>query len=129
MRILPFILGAGLALSGCGQASSTPPAATIAGRATAGPTCPVQPMTGDACANRKVAGARIDIVDAGGRTVGHALTARDGSYAVSVPPGRRYTVRGEPVTGLMSAPRPVVARAGTAGSTIRVDLVYDTGIR
>jgi hypothetical protein len=129
VRILPFILGAGLALSACGQAASTPPGATIAGHATAGPSCPVQPMTGDACANRMVGGARIDIVDSDGRTVGHAVTARDGSYAVAVPPDRLYTVRGERVAGLISAPQPVVARAGIVGSTIRVDLVYDTGIR
>lgn len=102
----------------------------VAGRALAGPVCPVVSNPPDpACDDRLVAGALVIVRDAGGTEVGRATTAADGTYAIALPPGS-YIVEAQPVEGLMRtpAPQPVTVPAGT-GLPVQVDLPYDTGIR
>ncbi len=100
------------------------------GVATAGPVCPVQRNPPDpACAPRPVVGATIAVLDPGGREIASATTGVDGTYRVAVPAGS-VRVQAAPVAGLMRTPAPtdVVVPAGPA-AWVRVDLLYDTGIR
>jgi len=102
----------------------------VAGRALAGPVCPVVSDPPDpACDDRLVAGAVVIVRDASGAEAGRATTAADGTYAIALPPGS-YTVEAQPVEGLMGtpAPQPVTVPAG-ASLPVQVDLPYDTGIR
>jgi hypothetical protein len=103
----------------------------IAGRAVAGPTCPVAQEPPDpACADRPVEGAVVVIRDPAGRQVAEATTAPDGTYLAAVPQGGTYVVEAQPVDGVMGAPGPIeiVVPAG-AGAWAVADLGYDTGIR
>ena len=100
----------------------------IAGRAVAGPVCPVETVVGDpACAPRPVSGAVISILDGAGMEVSRGTTAADGTFFVAVGAGD-YTIRGAPVEGLMGEPPPVAVTVAD-GATSTVDLPYDTGIR
>ncbi len=102
----------------------------LVGVATAGPVCPVQRNPPDpACAPRPVVGATIAVLDPGGREIASATTGLDGTYRVAVPAGS-VQVQAAPVAGLMGTPAPadVVVPAGPA-AWVRVDLLYDTGIR
>jgi hypothetical protein len=102
----------------------------IAGRALAGPTCPVAQVPPDpACADRPVAGAAVVIRDTDGARVAEVITAVDGSFLAAVPGPGRYVVEAQPVEGLMGTPAPfeVVVPAG-AGSWAPADLGYNTGI-
>jgi len=99
----------------------------IAGVATAGPTCPVETIGDPACAPRPVADATIVVVDGSGAEVGRTTTRADGAFFIAVPAGD-YTVRGEPVQGLMGTPEPTAVSV-SEGSASQVQLGYDTGIR
>ena len=102
----------------------------LVGVATAGPVCPVERIPPDpACAPRPVIGATIVVLDPGGREVARATTSADGTYRVAVPAGS-VRVGASPAAGLMGTPAPIdaVVPAGP-GAWLRVDLVYDTGIR
>jgi hypothetical protein len=102
----------------------------LVGVATAGPVCPVQRNPPDpACAPRPVVGATIAVLDPGGREITSATTGVDGTYRVAVPAGS-VRVQAAPVAGLMGTPAltDVVVPAGPA-AWVRVDLLYDTGIR
>ena len=112
----------------CGGGPPTPAVSGsgIAGRAVAGPICPVERPGDPACAPRPVAGALVIVRGADGSEVATAQTADDGRYEVSVPPGR-YTVEGAPVEGLMG--NPTAAEVEVVDGVETVDLQYDTGIR
>ena len=100
----------------------------IGGRATAGPVCPVEKVPPDpACDPRPVAGAVVLIRDASGAEVARVTTDPDGRYVAEVDPGG-YIVEAQDVTGLMGKPGPQAATVN-AGTTVTVDLAYDTGIR
>ena len=133
-----------LAVTGCAGRSSAPsssptapslsPVGTtsadtgIAGRATAGPVCPVEQVPPDpACAARPVAGAVLVIRDRSGAEVQRIKTAADGSFAAKVAPSA-YVVEPQPVEGLMGTPgaQDVLVNAGPATT---IEIVYDTGIR
>jgi len=103
----------------------------IAGRAVAGPVCPVERIPPDpACADRPVAGAVIVIRDAGGAEVARATTAEDGTFLVGVPGGGSWTVEPQPAEGLLgTAPAIVVEVADEPSAWAAVDVAYDTGIR
>ena len=116
-----------MAAAGCGGGSPAVPPGTVDGVATAGPTCPVQPATGGGCANRPVPGATIEL-QAAGRTVASGVTDAAGRYSISVRPGV-YTVVGDPAKGTMRPPPPSPGHRVRTGGSVRVDLVYDTGIR
>ncbi|MCU0482790.1 MAG: carboxypeptidase-like regulatory domain-containing protein [Chloroflexi bacterium] len=102
----------------------------VAGRALAGPVCPVVSDPPDpACSDRPVPGAEVVVRDAGGAEVARATTAADGTYAIALSPGD-YSVVALPVEGLMGTPeaQPVTVPADLE-TPVQVDLVYDTGIR
>jgi hypothetical protein len=103
----------------------------IAGRAVAGPVCPVEQVPPDpACADRPVAGAVIVIRGAGGAEVARATTAADGTFLVGVPGGGTWTVEPQPVEGLLgTAPSSAVQVPDLASSWAAADVAYDTGIR
>ncbi|MFM2106556.1 MAG: Carboxypeptidase regulatory-like domain [Chloroflexota bacterium] len=115
----------------CVAPASTPgPAGTLAGRAEAGPVCPVESVPPDpACAPRPVPGATVVVLDPDGREVVRATTDETGAFAVELPAGD-YLVTGEPVEGLMGGAPPAVGATVVAGTaTEPVVLAYDTGIR
>jgi len=100
----------------------------IAGRATAGPVCPVEKIPPDpACAARPVAGAVIVVRDPSGAEIARATTGADGTFFAELAPGG-YVVEARPAKGLMGTPGPqnVTVDPGVV-STIQLD--YDTGIR
>ena len=125
------------ACSGPGQASSPPPAPSLAGPppqvtgiVTAGPVCPVEQSPSiPACAPRPVAGAVIVAIDTSGQTLGRATTAADGSYLMVVSATGTFRIEGLPVAGLMGVPAPVTVTLAYPSASTRVDLQYDTGIR
>ena len=121
-----------------GESTGDPPVAIpaeggpwIAGRAVAGPVCPVERIPPDpACADRPVADAVIVIRDAGGAEVARAATAVDGTFLVGVPGGGSWTVEPQPVAGLLgTAPATMVEVADGPSAWSAVDVAYDTGIR
>ena len=126
MRYLLVVVA--LSAIACGGGSPTPvvSGSGIAGRALAGPICPVELPGDPACAPRAVAGALVIVRGVDGAEVATAQTADDGSFKVSVPPGR-YTLEGAPVEGLMGNPTAVEIEVGDGVTT--VVLRYDTGIR
>ena len=126
MRRLLVVIA--LSACACGGGSPTPvdSGSGVAGRAVAGPVCPVERPGDPACAPRPVAGALVIVRGADGSEVATARTADDGSYEILVPRGR-YTVEGAPVEGLMRNPTAVDVEVGDGVET--VDLQYDTGIR
>ena len=121
-----------------GESTGDPPVAIpakggpwIAGRAVAGPVCPVERIPADpACADRPVAGAVIVIRDAGGAEVARATTAEDGTFLVGVPGGGSWTVEPQPAEGLLgTAPAILVEVADAPSAWAGADVAYDTGIR
>jgi hypothetical protein len=126
MRLEIFLLAA--ALAGCGPTS---PAAqnTVTGIVTAGPVCPVVTDPPDpSCEDRPVAGAEIVVRDVSGDEVVRALSADDGTFAISLAAGS-YELVPQPVEGLMgtAAPVEVTVEEGVRGE--RIEISYDTGIR
>jgi len=103
----------------------------IAGRAVAGPVCPVERVPPDpACADRPVAGAVIVVRGETGAEVARATTAADGTFLVAVPAGGSWTIEPQPVAGLMGTAPPVVVQVSDAPSSwVAADVAYDTGIR
>jgi hypothetical protein len=103
----------------------------VAGRAQAGPTCPVQQNPPDeGCADRPVAGAGVIVRDAAGRQVSQATTNPDGTFLAAVPAGGAYLVEAQPVEGLLGTPAAVqIVVPGGAAAWAAADLAYDTGIR
>jgi hypothetical protein len=121
-----FALFASLLLACC-QA----PAAdqTITGIVTAGPVCPVVSEPPDPeCEDRPVAGAEIVLRDASGDEVARARSAEDGSFSISVAPGR-YELTPQPVEGLMGTAAPVEVTVVDGVPGERIEIGYDTGIR
>ncbi len=130
--------GDGSAGGSDGESTEDPPVAIpaeggpwIAGRAFAGPVCPVERIPPDpACADRPVAGAVIVIRDAGRAEVARATTAEDGTFLVAVPGGGSWTVEPQPVEGLLGTAAAVVVEVADAPAAwAAVDVTYDTGIR
>jgi hypothetical protein len=103
-----------------------PGGAGIAGRALAGPTCPVVTDGDPACDDRPLAAVTVLVLDVNGTEVARLQTDADGRYAVTLPAGP-YTVEPQPAEGLMGLPAPVAVTVGDGFVT--VDLAYDTGIR
>ena len=99
----------------------------VAGRVTAGPTCPVERPGDTACQPRPVEGAALVVTDAGGSEVARVTTDASGLFGLSLQPGD-YTLTPQPVDGLMgtAAPMPFTVADGTEAF---LDVSYDTGIR
>jgi hypothetical protein len=115
--------------TGCGPPPEPADGVALAGRAVAGPTCPVVTEPPDpACEDRPVAGAEIVVRDEAGEMVATARTAEDGSFSVSVAAGR-YQLVPQPVEGLLGTATPVEVVVPEEGMPEPVILFYDTGIR
>jgi hypothetical protein len=99
----------------------------IAGKAVAGPTCPVVRANDPSCDPRPVVGAVIVVKSLNGVEVARVQTDAAGAFQVGLPPGN-YTVASDRTQGFPVPPAPVqvtvVANAQTA-----VQLQFDTGIR
>jgi hypothetical protein len=118
--VVVFLLGA------CTPAGST---YEVGGHAMAGPVCPVERNPPDpSCAPRPVSGAVLIITTADGHEVGRATTTADGRWVLALPAGS-YTLTPQPVTGLLGVARPVTFTVTAAGSSVSLDVTYDTGIR
>ena len=110
--------------AGCAHRSAPGASSGIEGRATAGPTCPVE-RVGSPCPEQTVAGAVVSVLR-DGHEVTRFTTRADGSFRVALDPG---TYELDPTSGRpfpIGGPVSVVVRAG---SYTHVDLHYDTGIR
>jgi hypothetical protein len=137
----PLPDGSGAGGSGSGGSSGIPPSPPvaipaeggpwIAGRAMAGPVCPVVQNPPDpACADRPVGGAVVLVRNAGGAGIARVTTSPDGTYLAGVPGAGTFTVEGQPVEGLMGTPAAVhVAVPDGPAAWVVADLTYDTGIR
>jgi len=99
----------------------------VAGRATAGPVCPVERPNDPACAPRPVAGAVLVIRAADGSEIARFATAADGGFGQELPVGE-YVLEAQPVEGLMGTPAPIPFRVAD-GHAAELDVSYDTGIR
>jgi len=123
-RTLVILAVAATLAAGCSRASSPASSSGVEGRATAGPTCPVE-RAGSPCPERPVGGAVV-FVQRDGHQVARFTTDADGMFRVALDPGT-YTL--VPASG---RPFPIgrpVAVTVSAGSYAHVDLRYDTGIR
>ena len=98
----------------------------IAGRAMAGPTCPVVTEGDPTCDERPLAGVTILVLDLNGTEIARLQTDADGRYSVTLPAGP-YTVEPQPAEGVLRMPEPIAVTVG--GTFVTVDLSYDTGIR
>lgn len=99
----------------------------VAGRATGGPTCPVERPGDPACAGRLVAGAALAVRNTDGTEVATFTTDGSGLFRIPLPPGD-YTLEAGPVEGYMSTPGPA-AFTVTGSAETWLDVTYDTGIR
>jgi hypothetical protein len=129
MRSLIAIVVLALSLATC----STPPSAptyAIAGRAVAGPTCPVEPAdpTPGQCGPRPVTGATLIVTDETGHQVITLTTGQAGGFATSLPAGS-YTLTPQPVTGLMGGASPIEFTVSATEAPVDLAVAYDTGIR
>jgi hypothetical protein len=99
----------------------------VAGRVTAGPTCPVEVPGDPSCNPRPVAGAVLVVTGAGGAEVARFTTDATGLFRLGLQPGD-YTLVPQAVEGLMgtAAPMPFTV---TDGDETFLDVGYDTGIR
>jgi hypothetical protein len=101
----------------------------VSGRVTAGPTCPVERFPPDpACAPRAVAGAVLVVTDDSGREVARATSDANGDFAIALSPGG-YVLTPQPVAGIMGTAAPQPFTIASAGSSVTLDVEYDTGIR
>jgi hypothetical protein len=130
MALLGLLAVAGACTLRTGPTSSpTAGAFEVTGQVTAGPTCPVvtdPPRSG--CEERPVEGAVVLIQDSSGKRVARATSDADGSFRVTLAPGR-YRVVPQPVDGLMGTAeeQAVTLRAGSTPPALAIS--YDTGIR
>jgi hypothetical protein len=101
----------------------------VSGRATAGPTCPVERNPPDpACAPRPVAGALLVIQDRAGAEVARVTTGKDGRFSVALAPGA-YRLVPQAVGGFMGTAGPILFQVEAGQATPPLEVSYDTGIR
>lgn len=116
--------------AGCREGPSPSPSAPgsgVAGRVTAGPTCPVEVPGDPACVPRVVAGAVLVVRDAAGNEAGRTASDGVGAYRLTLPPGA-YVLEPQPVEGLLGTPAALPFTVSEGGET-QLDVEYDTGIR
>ncbi len=101
------------------------PGPVIAGRAFAGPVCPVERLPPDpACSSRPVGGAVIHLIQSGNE-VARTRTDSQGRFLITVAAGT-YVVEPQAVPGLLGTPDSVTV---VVVGRVAVELAYDTGIR
>jgi hypothetical protein len=123
------MLGACTPAAAPGGSGSDEGTVLVMGRATAGPTCPVERNPPDPnCAERPVAGAVMVIQDGAGREVARATTDADGRFSIRLQPAS-YQLVPQPVSGLMGTARPVAFRVEAGKTPAPLQVSYDTGIR
>lgn len=130
MAALLLVVSACLRSPGSGPSGSGTAIQAVSGRATAGPSCPVERNPPDpACAARPVAGAVLVINDAStGNEVARVTTDAAGRFSVSLAPGS-YRLVPQSVAGLMGGARPVHFAVYAGRATPMLEVSYDTGIR
>ena len=114
-----------LVLSSCaGPGSDDSAGSGIRGRVVRTPTCPVE-SEASPCPPEPVATAVVIDPEASPRR--RVETGPDGSFSVSLPPGR-YLIRAVPPPGssLVPVPQPVTVEAGTVA---RVTVILDSRLR
>lgn len=99
----------------------------LAGRATGGPTCPVERPGDPSCAPRLIAGVDLVVQDEGGTDVARVATDASGFFRLTLEPGS-YVLVPPTVEGFMSGPAPAPFTVQDRAETW-VDLAWDTGIR
>jgi hypothetical protein len=108
---------------------SGPSAYPVGGIAMAGPVCPVEQIPPNpSCAPRPVVGAVMIVTAADGNIAARSTTGSDGRWSAVLPPGD-YTLTPQPVAGLLGVAQPVQFTVSAAGSSVSLDVTYDTGIR
>ena len=128
-RVATGIAAMALFLSACGSVAAgapgaiTAPHGSVAGRVSAGPTCPVE-RVGHPCPPRPIV-AHVEVRT--GRTVVAATQSRsDGTYRLEVVAGT-YTLVVVP-NGVFPRCTPRTVSV-TANDTVRANIMCDTGIR
>jgi hypothetical protein len=102
--------------------------ATVEIRLSAGPICPVvQDPPDPNCADRAVANTEVVLRKPSGEEVTRGVSDANGLVAFSVP-ANAYYAEAAPVEGFMGQAEPVAFWA-VGGSSVRISLTYDTGIR
>jgi hypothetical protein len=126
----PIVLAVLLVLGSCRfPGATTAPTVPVAGRAVAGPVCPVESVSPDpSCAPRPVAGAELVVRDADGRIVQTLRTDDDGRFATTLPPGS-YRIEPQRVEGILGTAPAVDIEVREDSPLEDVVIVYDTGIR
>ncbi len=99
----------------------------LAGRASGGPTCPVERPDDPACAPRLVGNVELAVKDSSGKDVAHVTTDGSGFFRLELAPGD-YVLEAPQVEGFMSGPASLPFTV-TAGAEAWLDVSYDTGIR
>jgi Carboxypeptidase regulatory-like domain len=99
----------------------------IAGKAVAGPTCPVVRENDPSCNPRPVRGAVVIVKSLDGTQVARVETDAAGVFRVALPPGS-YTVESDRTSGFPMPPAPVAVTVVPNVQTA-VQLEFDTGIR
>lgn len=113
-----------VSLTACAQPAATMSVGVLV---QAGPVCPVVTDPPDpTCADRPVEGAELVVVNPNGRRVTTVRTDSAGRTSLSLPAGT-YTIRPQPVPGLMGTPAEVLLVLDR--STPDLTIGYDTGIR
>jgi hypothetical protein len=124
--MLARIVAMSLTLTACGAGttSSISSTATLTGRVTAGPTCPVE-RPDHPCPPAPVP-ATVRARDAHGAVVATAHTDADGGYRLQLHPGAYTVVAATPSQLPRCSPVNVIVKAN---HTARVAISCDTGIR
>ena len=99
----------------------------IIGYVHAGPTCPVERFPPDPdCADQPVIGAELIIRDAAGLEMERLVSNEGGRFQTRLPNGV-YELHPQPYDGLLgTAP---MQEFEVDGSSLELDVAYDTGIR
>jgi hypothetical protein len=114
-----------VALAGCATAT-TPPgsSAVVHGQVLAAPGCPVE-RADSPCPAIRVAGARV-IASTGETEVARVVSAGDGSFTLTLPPGT-YTLEATTSNGYRSSANQVVRLQESTAQQVTITL--DSGIR
>jgi hypothetical protein len=124
-RFLVLIEVVGLMVAGCGQQPDTgSQASLVAGTVSAGPVTPVEHV--DRPNTRPLPGATVEALR-GGDVVTVARSDDRGRYRLTVRPGT-YLIRVRP-PGRFLSKDPVKTVTVSAGETLTVNFLLDTGIR
>jgi hypothetical protein len=113
-----------LLLVGCEASTPSATNSGVEGVALAGPQCPVE-IAGSPCPDKPIA-IRVVVRDQTGSQVTVFETGADGTFRISLPPGRYSLSAADPVALPFLRPTDVTVADGTY---VWVELDVDTGIR